>query len=251
MLHGIWAAALISVAGAVLGAALAGAVGWRRPVVPARVAALAGLCAMGLLAVPLPRDSAPITAPVRTTPVGAPRPALDRFGGAALHQDVAVEVDVTPADAARGADLFWVNAWQGGGMHTAPLVEVSAGHWRAESPAPTGGTWKTILLLGRGALLVAAPVAMPSDPAYGQAAIPLVPQRTEAFVPASQMFLREAHGGAAWPAVVAYGALGLVTAGWLAVLVAGVVSLGRSGGGPPERPAAPRPRRLVGTGAAS
>jgi hypothetical protein len=43
-----------------------------------------------------------------------------------------------------------------------------------------------------------------------------------------------------------------VTAGWLAVLVAGVVSLGRSGGGPPERPAAPRPRRgLVGTGAAS
>jgi hypothetical protein len=251
MLHGIWAAALISVAGAVLGAALAGAVGWRRPVVPARVAALAGLCAMGLLAVPLPRDSAPITATVRTTPVGAPRPALDRFGGAALHQDVAVEVDVTPADAARGADLFWVNAWQGGGMHTAPLVEVSAGHWRAESPAPTGGTWKTILLLGRGALLVAAPVAMPSDPAYGQAAIPLVPQRTEAFVPASQMFLREAHGGAAWPAVVAYGALGLVTAGWLAVLVAGVVSLGRSGGGPPERPAAPRPRRLVGTGAAS
>ncbi|HEY2703118.1 MAG TPA: hypothetical protein VGL20_05460 [Candidatus Dormibacteraeota bacterium] len=251
MLHGIWAAALISVAGAVLGAALAGATAWRRPLVGARVAALAGVCAIGLLAVPLPRESAPVTAVVHTTPVGAPRPALDRFGGASLHQDVAVEVDVAPTAAARGADLFWVNAWQGGGMHTSPLVEVAPGRWRTESPAPTGGTWKTILLLGKGALLIAAPVAMPSDPAYGQAAIPLQAERTEAFVPASQMFLREAHGGAVWPAVVAYSCLGLVTAGWLAVLVAGAVSLARSGGRP-GRPAAPRSRRgLVGTGAAS
>jgi hypothetical protein len=251
MLHGIWAAALISVAGAVLGAALAGALAWRRPLVPARAVALAGVCAVGLLVVPFPRQSAPITTTVRTTPVGVPRPALDRFGGVSIHQDVAVEVDVSPADAARGADLFWVNAWQGGAMHTSPLVEVSPGHWRAESPAPTGGTWKTILLLGKGALLVAAPVAMPSDPEYGQAAIPLQPQRTEAFSPASQIFLREAHGGAAWPAVVAYTALGLVTAGWLAVLVAGAVSLARSGGSPGRPTPAQRRRGLVGTVAAS
>jgi hypothetical protein len=92
---------------------------------------------------------------------------------------------------------------------------------------------------------------MPSDPEYGQAAIPLQPERTEAFVPASQIFLREAHGGAAWPAVVAYTALGLVTAGWLAVLVAGAVSLARSGGSP-GRPTSPQRRRgLVGTVAAS
>jgi hypothetical protein len=250
MLHGIWAAALISVAAAVLGAALAGAAAWRRPVVPARAVALAGVCALGLLIVPLPRQSTPVTVTVHTTPVGAPRPAIDRFGGASIHQDVAVEVDVTPAAAARGADLFWVNAWQGGGMHTSPLVEVAPGHWRAESPSPTGGTWKTILLLEKGALLVAAPVAMPSDPEYGQAAIPLQPQRTEALVPASQVFLREAHGGAVWPALVAYTALGLVTAGWLGVLVAGVVSLARSGD-PPGRPRLPRQRGVVGTVAAS
>ena len=115
---------------------------------------------------------------------------------------------------------------------------------------PSGGSWKTILLFGKGSLVMAAPVAMPSDPEYGQAAIPLAAQRTEPFLPASKVLMREAHGGATWPAAVAYSALGLVTAAWLTVLVAGAVSLGRSSG-PPGRPQAPRRRGALGTMAPS
>jgi hypothetical protein len=251
MLHGIWAAALAAVAGAVLGAALAGAAFWRRPVIPARAAALAGVAAVACLVVPFPRQSAPVTATVRTTQVGPARPAIDRFGGASILRTVDVAVDVTPADTIRGNDFFWVKAWQGEGSVTAPLVEVSPGHWRAQSPVPTGGTWKTILLFARGSLVMAAPVVMPADPEYGQPAITLQAQRTEPMVPASRVLMREAHGGAAWPALLAYSALGLVTAAWIAVLVAGAVSLVRSGG-PPGRPApTTRRRSLAGTAAAS
>jgi hypothetical protein len=246
MLHGIWAASLAAVAGAVLGAAFAGAVAWRRRLVPAAATAAAGLLAVGMLAVPLPRQSAPIAATVRAAPAGPPVPGVDRFGEASILRPVLVAVDVTPADAADDPDLFWVNAWQGGGRVVSPLVEVAPGRWRARSPVPTGGAWKTIVLLMRGSLLVAGPVAMPPDPGIGQAAIPLRPVRTERLVPAERMFLREAHAGAAWPALVAYLALAAITAGWLAVLVAGTVSLGGRGS-PPASPVPPhRRRRLAG-----
>ncbi|HEX6491915.1 MAG TPA: hypothetical protein VF112_00305 [Candidatus Dormibacteraeota bacterium] len=251
MLHGIWAAALIAVAGAVLGAALAGAAFWRRPMVPVRATALAGAAAIGLLVVPFPRQSAPVTATIHTTAAGPSQPTIDRFGRASIHQDVTVAVDVSPASTIRGNDFFWVKAWQGEGMVTARLVETSPGHWEERTAVPTGGTWKTILLFGKGSLVMAAPVVMPSDPEYGQGAISLQPQRTEPMVAASKVLMRESHGGAAWPAVVAYSALGLVTLIWLAVLVAGAVSLVR-GGGPPGRPAPSRPRRgFARTAAAS
>ena len=249
LLHGIWAASVIAVAGAVLGAALAGAVAWRRPVIPGAAVLLAGACTLAMLVVPLPRDSAPVALTVHTTAVGAPVPTLDRFGNGALEQDVRIEVDATPAATLRDADFLWVKAWQGGGMVTAQLDEVAPGHWVARSVVPSGGTWKTILLFGKGSLVMAAPVAMPSDPEYGQAAIPLQAQRTQPFLPASKVLMRESHGGATWPAAVAYSALGLVTVMWLAVLVGGAVSLARPGG--PGRPTAPRRRRLLGTVAPS
>lgn len=251
MLHGIWAAVLVSIAAAVLGAALAGAVSWRRPLIAPRIAVLAGVATLLLLAVPLPRQDVPVNVNVVATKVGPATPTLDRFGNGALHQDAAIELDITPAAAVRDADFFWVKVWQGGGSMSAPLTEVAPGHWRASQPVPTGGTWKTILLFGKGSLVMAAPVAMPSDPEYGQPAIPLQAQRTEQLVPAAKVLMREAHGGAAWPAMVAYGALGLVTVGWLAVLIAGAVSLGR-GGGTPGRPAPRSGRRpLLGTAAHS
>lgn len=250
MLHGIWAAAIVCVAAAVLGAALAGAVAWRRALVPAHLVALAGVGAIALLVVPFPRQSTPATVTVHTTDAGPAVPSLDRFGGASILQDVRVSVDVSPAATTENPDFFWVKSWQGGGSRTAPLVEVSPGHWVAEGVAPTGGGWKTILLLGKGSLVMAAPVAMPADPTYHQAAIPLQPVRTEPLVPASRMLMREAHGGAAWPADLAYSALALVTVGWLAILITGAVSIGRSGGSP-GRSAPTRGRRGLLSGAAS
>jgi hypothetical protein len=244
LLHGIWAAVLIAVAAAVLGAALAGATFWRRPLIGARGAALAGIAAVILLAVPFPRQTAPVTATVHTTTVGPSLPALDRFGRASIRQDITVAVDVSPSSTVRDADFFWVKAWQGGGMVTANLVETAPGHWVERSTVPTGGTWKTILLFGKGSLFMAAPVVMPSDPEYGQGAIPLQAQRTEPMLAASRVLMRESHGGATWPALLAYSALGLVTILWLVVLIAGAISLVRRGG-PPGRPAPTRPGRAI------
>src|SRR5258708_39785394 len=73
----------------------------------------------------------------------------------------------------------------------------------------------------------ARPVLGPAGLELHLAPIRLAAERTWLCVPASKLLMREAHGGAAWPAILAYGALALVTLGWLAVIVAGAVSLSR------------------------
>jgi hypothetical protein len=230
MLHGIWIASLAAVGAAVLGAALGGAIAWRPTGIRRRVLAVAVLVTLAALALPVPRNAEALAATVHSTPAGPAQPTVDRFGRVSFAQRVTVEVDVTPAASARGADWFWVKSWQGGGMETAPLVETSPGHWRASTTSPTGGAWKTIVMLASGDVLMAAPVAMPSDLEYGQPAIPASAARDEQFVAATKLLMREAHGGAAWPAVLAYSALLLVTAGWLSLLAASAVSLAGSGG---------------------
>jgi hypothetical protein len=230
MLHSIWIASLAAVGAAVLGAALGGAIGWRHTGIKRRVVAVAGLVTLAALALPVPRNAEAIAATVHSTPAGPAQPTIDRFGRVSFAQPVTVEVDVTPAASARGADWFWVKSWQGGGMETAPLVETAPGHWRATTTSPTGGAWKTIVMLAGGDVLMATPVAMPADLEYGQPAIPATAERNGQFVAATKLLMREAHGGAAWPAVLAYTALLLVTVGWLAVLLASATSLAGSGG---------------------
>ncbi|MEA3202424.1 MAG: hypothetical protein QOI63_90, partial [Thermoplasmata archaeon] len=185
MLQGIWAAALMALAAAVLGAALGGAVGSRRRVVPGAVVGLAAVAAVVAMVVPLPRNTAPATAVLRTTPVGAPSLVVDHYNHPTVYQEVVVDLDVTPAAAVRDADTFWVMSWQGGGAIRQQLHEVSPGHWRAEGASPTGGSWKTIVFLLKNDIVMALPVAMPEDPQYGQAAIPVAAERAETFLPAS------------------------------------------------------------------
>jgi hypothetical protein len=227
MLNGIWAAALGALAAAILGVALGGVLSRRGARVPVAAAITAALAALVALAVPFPRNTAPVSATLRTTPAGPAVATVDRFGQPSALRPVNVELEVTPADTVRGADVLEVNSWQGGGLHNVKLVETSPGHWRAQSTVITGGAWKTIVYFSKADLVMALPVSMPADLEYHQAPIPLAAERTSRFVPASKLLMREAHGGAAWPAILAYSALALVAAGWLAVIVAGAVSISR------------------------
>jgi hypothetical protein len=203
--------------------------------------------------VPFPRHSANISAVVRTTPVGAPVATVDRFGLPSSLRPVRVDLDITPAVAARDADVFWVQSWQGGGKQAVDLAETSPGHWRTTRPVVTGGAWKTIVYLSKADVVAAIPVSMPADLEYGQAPIPLSPQRTERFESATSLLMRESHGGATWPALVAYSALLAVVAGWLVILVSAAASIiGEDTPPPPgqafrQEDVAPR-RRLASAG---
>jgi hypothetical protein len=227
MFSGIWAAVLAAVAAAVLGAALGGVLTRRGAGVPTLAVGLATVAAVAALAVPFARNTADVTATLRTSPAGPSVYAVDRFNRPSSLRPVNVELDVSQPNVMRGADVFEVNSWQGGGLHNVRLLEASPGQWRSESPVITGGAWKTIAYFSKGDLVMALPVSMPGDLEYGQAPIPLSPERTGKFVAASKLLMREAHGGAAWPAIVAYSALGLVTLGWLSVIAAGAASISR------------------------
>jgi hypothetical protein len=187
----------------------------------------AGLALLVALLVPLPRNGLPTLATVATLPAGPKQLALDRYGQASLFQRVRVEVRVDPRESARlrTADWFWVTSWQGGGSLTQPLKELSPGVWVATQPVPTGGAWKTIVLLARGDVLAAVPVSLPADPALGLRAVPVQASRTQAFAPASRYLTRESHGGASWPAILVYALWVSMVGLWLAVIITGARSL--------------------------
>lgn len=219
---GLLALAWVPMAGAILGAVVGMAAGRIQAgersglPVPAVLGALAGLAL--LLLVPLPRTAAPDRVHLSTVPAGAPRPGLDRAGVPATIQDVWVDVSVDGREA-EGADWFMVMAWQGGGEHDVRLDRVGPGHYRAEQPVPTGGSWKATVFLARGATLEAVPVSFPPDPENRFAGYPLEPQRDTRFVPAAQILMTETHGGPAWVAVAGYAALLGTVLAWLVTLV--------------------------------
>jgi hypothetical protein len=210
----------------------------RRSGIGTAALAAAGLATVGLLVVPLPRHGTDAVATVRTSPAGASQPVVDRDGVAGFEQPVNVEVALTPVDAAAGADWFTVQSWQGGSQQSSVLSQVAPGVYRSTTPVPTGGTWKSIVFLMKGDVIAATPVSMPEDREYALPAVPVTAQRTAAMVPATALLLRETHGGAAWPMIVAYTGFALTVALWISTLVAVFTVLGRrSGGSPPERPA--------------
>ena len=205
---------------------------WRgeRPGLPAAVTVAAILGIALLFAVPSPRHSVPLSAHLSTTPVGAPRTARDRSGVPVQVQDVSVDVRLDQPKAAEGSDWFTVTAWQGGGQRDVRLVEVGPGHYRSAEPVPTGGSWKSMVFLARGDLLAALPVSFPPDPQYRSAGYPLQAEKDAGFVPASQLLLTEAHGGAPWVAAAAYVALYGMVALWIGLLLVAHRAVSRKGG---------------------
>lgn len=229
MLPRLWLPAAAAVLAALLGLGLGRVLAGERPGLPAWAAVGAVLGLALLLAVPLSRTGAAITGRVTATPVGAERPTTDRLGLPAMEQDVQVEVTMTPAGAAAGADWFEVLAWQGGGRRAVPLVEESPGRYRAAEPVPTGGSWKAMVYLGRGEQLVAVPISFPADPEYGNPGVPLEPVREEAFGPSQRLLTTEAHDGPPGVAVAAYAALLGAWALWLGLLLAAARVIARRG----------------------
>ena len=227
MLPALWTAVVAGVAGSVIGAAMGGVLSGERLRIAGRAVGLAAVAALVALAVPFPRHSAPISATVNARAATPVRPTVDRYGRASVTQDVLVDARLAPADAADDADVIRVVAWQGGGRVVAPLHQSAPGTWTTEEAVPVGGSWKTIVLMLKGDVLVASPVAMPADPEYGQAAIPLAHDRTAPMVPASSLLMRESHGGTLFPQLLAYGTFALQLLVASVVLVAGYVSVGR------------------------
>lgn len=247
LLPGLWDALLIAVAGAVIGVAMGRVVSHRRAGVPLPllVAAFAGVAVA--LIVPLPRNTTPISAVMRTTPAGPAVPALNRDGMPSPYRLDNVDITLSPRDAAEGADWFEAMSWQGGGARNTPLVEVRPGEYRTAQPVPTGATWKTLLWLAKRDVMMSVAVSFPVDLEYGQAPVTPQPVSHVTFVASSAWLMREAHSGAAWPMILAYGGLLSVALVWIGVLVAGFVSVerGAGAGGAGARPARVRERRAA------
>ncbi|MGI8684128.1 MAG: hypothetical protein ACR2MO_03335 [Acidimicrobiales bacterium] len=198
---GLVAAAAAAVLGAGLGRA------WR-PVgagdasTPMPLAALgvAGLAVVVALALPLPRNVGEVDAVIRLEPVG----------------DLAkVAVDITPAGAADDATAFGVMSWQGGGTVWAELEKTGPGHYVTTKAVPITGSWKSMVSLQRGDEVMAAPIYLPADAEIGASAVPALPERTTPFVRNTEVLLREAKDGPAWPALLAYAGVALVASVWI------------------------------------
>ncbi len=235
MLPGLWVAVIAGVAGALLGVALGNVVAHRRAGV-SRWFVLAGFAGVVVsLAIPVARTTTPISAVMRTSPSGPQIPAVQRDGLPAPYQAMNVDLQLSPADAAQGADWFELNSWQGGASEQTPLVQVGPGHYVSAHAVPTGGTWKTLVWMAKGPVMMATAVSFPVDLQYGQAPVTPRPERTVQFAASSSWLMRESHGGAAWPAVLAYTGLFGMTLVWLALLGVGFASVQRSQE-PPQRP---------------
>ncbi len=239
LLPWMWLPALAAVAAALAGLAFGSAAGRRPSGLPAGAALLALAALVAALALPLPRTSSPGHATITATPAGAPKTVLDRFGRPATEQDMNVDVAVSPAGYARDPDWFVIQAWQGGGHRVIALREVSPGHYRAQAPVPTGGSWKAMVMLARGDVVSAAPISFPPDPEYHQAGIPAEPAQDQAFRPAVKLMLSESHDAAPWVAVAAYAALIAAAAVWVSAvaLAARAITAQRRDRRLPGRPA--------------
>ncbi len=206
-------AAVVAVGAAVIGTAVGRILSFRTAGIRAGSIALAGTTLVIGLVLPLPRSDAPFEATVRTQP--------------ATQDSVDLTVKLQPVDAAESSDLFEVMSWQGGALVITSLEQHGPGRYRAERPVPVGGDWKSMVRLARKDVMVAVPVYMPADPVIGAKEIPVVPVRDSSFRRDTELLMREAHEGAAWPAVVAYGAILVVALGWIGTLTFAFVRVGR------------------------
>jgi hypothetical protein len=195
LLGHIWVPIAVAICGAVVGAAIARVITYQSLAIPLPAVALAVFTIVALMAIPFPRNTAPVQARMVATPAAEARLQVDQFGYPSTVQDMNIDITVTPAAATAGADWFEVVAWQGGHAHNIPFKLGDDGHYHSVRPVPTGGTWKTLAWLVREDVLLAAPIAMPANPEINQAAIPVQPVRDTEMVRASELLVRPRDGG--------------------------------------------------------
>ena len=211
-------ALLAAIAGGVLGAVIATALGGGSlERMPRWVAPASGLALVACLAYPLPIATLDGSATIE----------LDDPTASAT----AATVTLDPPDLAD--DALWLNvtAWQGGGSVVEPLEPIGEGRYRSV-PIPISGEWKALVRLHTGSAIVAVPIYLPADPAIPAEGLPAEANTTRDFVADKQILLREAKDTPQWMSVAGNGALGMIVIVWIAVLAWG---LRRMAGDPPPR----------------
>ena len=230
---GIAVATAVAIAAAVLGTAMGRILACEKPCIGRAPLLAAGAAVVIGLALPLPRSAAPYEGTMTMTPAGEGT------------VDLAVAMD--PPNAAESVDFFEVMSWQGGRLVVTQLEEKGPGLYETTASVPADHHWKTMLRLADKDLMAAIPVYLPADPEIGAKEIPVVPKRTATFHRDTELLMREAHAGAAWPATVAYSSILGIAAVWLATLALGFVRLASSSRAPRRRHATRVSRGAVTT----
>jgi hypothetical protein len=203
---GVIAGVVGGLAGALMGGALEGRQRVGRAPSKALVAGvLLGIAA--LIAWPFPDEPATGTATVTATPQAGSQGWAD------------IEVQMQPTDLARDSEWFNVTSWQGGGSVVHELEPQGDGLYAA-GPVPVDGEWKTLIRLHDDRALMAVPIYLPEDPAIGAEGVPVpTTPKQRAVVEDKELLLREAKDV---PGILVYGASGalaLMVAGWVALIV--------------------------------
>lgn len=227
LLPGVWIVVPIAVAAAVLGAAIGRLLTHQEQAIGRGALIAAGAIIVVGLAIPLPRHDADYRATLTTE--------------SATDGRVDLEVALDPPTAAADADFFEVLSWQGGSVSSTPLREFEPGRYRSERPVPAAGEWKSFVRIVRKDIMVAVPLYMPRDPEIDAAEIPVRPQVIREFRRDTQLLMREAHAGAAWPAMVAYGAILFLVICWIGSFAFAFAKLGKP---QPPRPTDTRAMKL-------
>lgn len=236
-------AALGGLAGGVLGALLAAAL---RAELPApRVARVACVGAFALL-VALGLDAG-----AKRVPDARARVILADVRPAP-HREAIATVRLEPAGVARHANWLYILAWQGHAPRVVDrLREIAPGVWRSTRPIPLSGSWKVGLRLNAGYARGAVPLRLPVDRGLPHARqnLPAVLTRpqleramersrgaelgapasfTRPFTSDGLIVLRETKGNVgAWVWALAFAAIALLWALFVAGLTLGLARMGR------------------------
>ncbi|MDQ6747147.1 MAG: hypothetical protein M3010_03445, partial [Candidatus Dormibacteraeota bacterium] len=232
-----WMVVAMGLLAAVIGVAAGSVLSGQRAPVRAPIVALCLAGLFGLLALHVgARTGAPGKVTLLTQTVGTPFPLVNRDGVPTVSRDVNLEVVVNPPAAFDNADYYEVMGWQGGPpVKHWRLLQTSPGHYRASGVIPTGGNWKTLVILNRGDTVAAVPLAFPADPAFGLPQIDPPASRSADLSPSSRYLMREFKGSVAWPAIVITTLFALIVAVWVISTAIAFRAVGREMSPPPVR----------------
>lgn len=203
----------------------------RAPIIAVCLVAIFGL----LLSHAGSRHADPGKVTLNATTVGTPSLLVNRDGVPTTSRDVTLTVRVDPPDAVANSDAFEALAWQGGPpVRHFRLVQTAPGEYRAEGVIPTGGNWKSLVILNRGDVVAAVPVAFPADPAYALAAIEPPDMRTADLQPSSRFLMREFTGTVGPLAIIISALFVLIVFVWVASTALAFRAVGRRLGPPPK-----------------
>jgi hypothetical protein len=151
-------------------------------------------------------------------------------GGPEVSRSIQGTFTLSPRTMADDAQWVQIIDWQGGGLVVDRLRRLAAGAYATTQPIPVGGKWKAILRVANGRSLRGVPVYLPNDPAIPAVGAPASAHFTRPFEREKHILQREAVGGPAGLATIAYLLLLAIVSGWLASIVWGMRRMGLAGG---------------------